>query len=328
MNVQTHQGPLVSVLLPVYNEKETWLRLAIESILTQSIRDLELIIVTDGVIDNALIQIIQDAEKTDARVKVLYRSEWAGIAISLNAALQLAGGKYISRMDADDIADPLKLEKQIRFLEDNPQIACVGCQVEKIDERGESVGYSQSPLHPVVCRAMARFVNPVTHATIVMHRDEMLALQGYRTLISAEDYDLILRLLSSGKQMANMPACLLQYRIRSEGITQSTSHLQKICFRIVQDLYMRRVKGQDEMFSPAEIVHQISQFSTQRIQQQHKAQRHLAKYRRKELKGNVPLRLYHLLMSVLHSGLQRRYYLDWIQAAGIRIWYKIRYGLS
>ncbi len=111
--------PKISVVMPVYNTKEEWLREAIESILNQSYKDFEFIIIDDGS-DKSIEPIVNSYN--DARI-VLIRQENLGIAKSLNYGFKISKGEYIARMDSDDISLPERFEKQVNFLDKNPQIS-------------------------------------------------------------------------------------------------------------------------------------------------------------------------------------------------------------
>lgn len=114
--------PKISVVMPVYNTKEEWLREAIESILNQSYKDFEFIIIDDGS-DKSIEPIVNSYN--DARI-VLIRQENQGIAKSLNYGFKISKGEYIARMDSDDISMPERFEKQVNFLDKNPQISVLG----------------------------------------------------------------------------------------------------------------------------------------------------------------------------------------------------------
>ena len=114
--------PKVSVLMPVYNTKEEYLREAIESILNQTFTDFEFIIINDGSTNNAE-EVIKSYK--DSRIKY-YRQENHGLIYTLNYGLSLCNGEYIARMDSDDISLPFRFEKQIEVLDKNPNIGIVG----------------------------------------------------------------------------------------------------------------------------------------------------------------------------------------------------------
>ena len=115
--------PVISVIMPVYNTKEKFLREAVESILNQTFTDFEFIIINDGS-DSITEDIILSYK--DLRIKYLKNEQNLGIVQSLNKAVKTAKGKYIARMDADDISMPHRLEKQYEFMENHPQCGVCG----------------------------------------------------------------------------------------------------------------------------------------------------------------------------------------------------------
>ena len=129
--------PLVSVIMGVYNQwDEKILREAVSSILNQSYDNLEFIIWDDGSCDEAA-KIVQDLKQLDERIVVMRRLENKGLAFSLNECILHAKGKYIARMDADDVSLRTRLEKQVDFLEEHAEYAWCGCNTEGRDTYGD-----------------------------------------------------------------------------------------------------------------------------------------------------------------------------------------------
>ena len=121
---QQRTAPMVSVLMAVYNA-EKYLTEAVESILVQTFADFEFLIIDDGSVDGSAA-ILEDYAESDERVKVIHNSENLGLTKSLNIGLKLTQGKFIARIDADDVAVPERFEKQITFMDDHPDIGVCG----------------------------------------------------------------------------------------------------------------------------------------------------------------------------------------------------------
>ena len=130
----------VSIIMSVYNEIETEVELSINSILNQTYLNLEIIIVIDNPNNEALIKKIKKYSEKDNRIKCIYNDKNIGLANSLNKGLKISTGDYIARMDADDISYPLRIEKQVEYLEKNKDIFLLGCQAEKIDDKNIKIG--------------------------------------------------------------------------------------------------------------------------------------------------------------------------------------------
>jgi len=224
LNRVAEPTPRVSVLMPVYNA-DRYLREAIESILGQTYRDFEFIIVDDGSTDGSL-RIIEDYASRHPRIRVLSRPN-TGIVGALNDGLAICGGEYIARMDADDVARPERIDRQVAFLQENRDVLAVGSHASMIDADGDPLGVLHTPLgHEEIDRQMLTGVGALAHPTVVMRRDSVVALGGYREgFCAAEDLDFFLRLSECGR-LANLPDCLLTYRVLPNGISQSRSRQQ------------------------------------------------------------------------------------------------------
>ena len=135
-------NPAISVLLPVYNA-ERFIREAVDSVLFQSLGDFELLALDDGSTDGSLI-ILREYEARDNRVRIITR-ENRGLVASLNDLIAAARGRYLARMDSDDISMPQRFERQVMFLESSPDHVAVGGWVIHIDENGLPIGPITSP---------------------------------------------------------------------------------------------------------------------------------------------------------------------------------------
>jgi glycosyltransferase involved in cell wall biosynthesis len=178
--------PLVSVLLAVHDDKR-FLREAVDSVLAQTLSDLELIVVDDGSAEPL------DAFD-DARVRQLRNDVQLGLAASLNRALDAATGKYVARLDADDVALPHRFERQVGWLAGN--VAVVGSAVVDVDERGTRGRTHVMPGGAIPLRWHALFSSPFFHPTVLVDRG-VLDRHGLRydpTFEESEDYDLWTRL--------------------------------------------------------------------------------------------------------------------------------------
>ena len=214
--------PLVSVLMPVRDGGEHLLPAA-TSILDQSLDDLELIVIDDGSRDSAVERL---EALSDPRLKI-QRNPGQGIVSALNFAAFEASGRYFARMDADDIALPSRLERQVELLEHEPGIGIVGTEVEIFAKDGVGEGYRlyqewinglRTPLD--IGREM--FVeSPIPHPTAMLSSTLFRTLGGYREVPWAEDYDLWLRAHLQGVSMAKPEGVLLQWRDRQGRLSRA-----------------------------------------------------------------------------------------------------------
>ncbi len=213
--------PLVSVIMPVYNAGD-YLVEAIDSILKQTYRDFELIIVDDGSRDNSW-EIIGNFQKKYPKLIKSYRLDktinYAGNG-AVNYGFQYASGEYIVRMDADDISLPRRLEKQVKFMQDNPEIILLGSKAYVIDKNGKITGKKNVPLtHGKIYEGYG-VVHPIIHPTVMIRRS-LLPDEGriYEKKYGINsDYYTFFRLLNCGK-FANMDEYLIKYRVHGKNFS-------------------------------------------------------------------------------------------------------------
>jgi len=203
--------PRVSVALPVHN-CERYVAEAIESILAQTFTDFEFLIVDDGSTDGTL-PILHRFAARDSRIRVISRPN-TGIVGALNEMLGLARADLVARMDADDVALPVRFERQVRFLDEHPECVMVGSRVTIIDPDGDALTEMGDALsHEQIVTDLLNYKGQmVYHPAVIYRRKAVLDLGGYRPKCrEAEDLDLFLRLAEIG-QIVNLPEPLLRYR--------------------------------------------------------------------------------------------------------------------
>ena len=210
-------APLVSVLMPVY-KTAPYLREAMDSMLCQTFKDFELIVLNDCSPDNA--EEILDAYD-DSRI-VRYKGENnVGLSNVLNVGIGMARGKYIARMDSDDISLPNRLQIQVDYLETHSEIdlASVGMQLFGAKE---SVWIRER--NPEKVKIEALFHSPVLHASSMWRKDsfERHGLRFRQEMVPAEDYDLWTRAMLKGLKLMNLPEVLYEYRIHEAQATVQT----------------------------------------------------------------------------------------------------------
>ncbi len=208
--------PKVSVIMPVYNG-EKYLGCAIESVLNQTYKDFELIIIDDGSIDGSANIVSQYA---DPRITLIQNESNFGTAVTRNVGLANANGKYVALLDCDDIASPDRLSVQIDFLENHREIVMIGSRVAIIDEDGNSTGMLwEYPAPAAQIPSILLFHNYFAQSAICA-RMSCLVQNRYRPEYPlAEDYDLWVRVARMGK-VWNLPKCLVQYREHPGGISK------------------------------------------------------------------------------------------------------------
>lgn len=190
---------------------------AIDSCLSQTIQDFELVIVVNGEQREILFKKIQEAYGRDERIKI-FLTEGRHLAFSLNLGLHYAASEFIARMDADDISTPDRLEKQIDFMQKNPDISVLGTGVNIIDEHGEFLMKRIPPLDNKSIKKQLKYRNPIFHPTVMFKKSVIMNEGGYLGGIYAEDYDLWLRLsMREDIKFANLDNVCLSYRSVGSG---------------------------------------------------------------------------------------------------------------
>jgi hypothetical protein len=203
--------------MPVRNG-ERYLTPAIESITWQSMRDIEFVIVDDGSTDKTP-SILHQASRQDPRIRILTLGS-VGIVGALEAGRALARAPYIARMDSDDLALPHRLVAQVDYLERHPTVLAVGGQIRVIDEFGNPLTRGRFPVDAAACRAYLDYGAPLCHPAVMMRREALQQVGGYRRLFElAEDLDLWFRLSIVGN-LANLDEEILQYRTHSAAVTR------------------------------------------------------------------------------------------------------------
>lgn len=218
--------PVVSVLLPCFNSAET-LPEALESLERQTLEDFEVIAVDDGSSDGSLA-VLRAWEQRDRRLRIFTRPH-LGIIQALNTGLQACQAPYVARMDADDRSHPRRLESQVRFLDDHPEVTVVSCLVRAFphEEVRQGFGvYLEWVNSLVTCEEIGKQIfieSPLPHPSVTFRKDRVERAGGYQEHGWPEDYDLWLRLHLAGARFAKVPEVLLDWRERPARLTRTDS---------------------------------------------------------------------------------------------------------
>lgn len=246
-------NPEISVILPFFNAEKT-LELAIKSILNQSFQNFELLLVNNNTTDSSL-SIVQQFIKTDSRVRLL-NEEKQGVANAMNCGLQSARGKFLARMDADDISMPSRFEKQIQYLYSNQKIGFVGSEVKYIPHNENSEGFRRfvdwaNSFHSPKNIELNRFVEiPVINPTIFFRRELFEKLGGCFDGDFPEDYEMQLRYLAAGVKMAKLSEPLLEWHDYSTRLTRTDKRYSTEAFFKTKAKYFIRWSEKTNPFHP------------------------------------------------------------------------------
>jgi len=219
--------PEISVIMPAHNSKK-FLRESVESILNQTFKDFELIIINDCSTDSSL-RIIKSYK--DKRIKLINNKKNLGTVKSRNVGLKAAKGKYIAILDSDDISYPKRLEIQFNYLENNPHIFLVGSSAIYMDEKGKEIRrFRKYDDYKMLAWRLPKSCSIVHSSVMFRNTKEIFYNEFYK---SAHDYNLYLDLLSMKKNITNLPQFLVSHRVHG-GASHEGSERQKIFCHLTQ----------------------------------------------------------------------------------------------
>lgn len=244
--------PAVSILMPVRNE-EKHLPAALRSLSAQTFPDWELVAVDDGSTD-ATPGMLAEAAAADQRIKVV-ATGGKGLVPALNIGFALCRAPLIARMDGDDIAHPARLDAQVRHLSQNPEIGLSACSFRHFPRHHVGVGmagyeqWQNSLLTHEAILADLFVESPFIHPSVMLRREVLEQVGGYRDMGWPEDYDLWLRLAAAGTRFARLQRTLFFWRERPERTTRTNAAYSPAAFRLCKLHHLLRgfLKGESEV---------------------------------------------------------------------------------
>jgi glycosyltransferase involved in cell wall biosynthesis len=226
-------APAISVVLPFHNAEKT-LKAAVESILHQSFGDVEILLIDNNSSDKSRF-IAEEMLAAHPKIRLLTETK-QGVSHAMNCGLKHARGRFIARMDADDIALPERLQKQWNFIQENPEIGLVGSEVVFVPHRKNAAGFRRfvnrvNSFHSPEQISLYRFIEiPVVNPTILFRREIYDQLGGCLDGDFPEDYEMQLRYLEAGVKMARLPEPLLEWHDYSSRLTRTDARYSAEAF--------------------------------------------------------------------------------------------------
>ena len=235
----------VSVVVPSFNEPPEVLGAALGSLKVQTFRDFECIVVDEST-EARSASFGQAFCAADARFHYIRPAHRIGLAASLNLGIESACGELIARFDADDVANPVRLERQVAFLDEHPQVGLVGSDMEIVDDEGWHTAFRRYPTDHTAIRRAMQTTNAVAHPTVMYRRSVVDAHGRYDpTFRYSEDLELWLRWLNAGVVFANLGQPLVRYRqartVRGRAHWESNLRARRLHF--AGDHLARRLLG-------------------------------------------------------------------------------------
>ncbi len=212
--------PTISVVLPTYNRGDLFLKRAIDSILNQTFSDFELIVIDDGSTDQTR-HILNIYQIKDPRIKVIYHQKNKGLVSSLNEGIEASRGKYIARMDDDDVSLPNRFEKQISFLEKHPEITVLGSLISPIDSL-TPYPFQREQDPDIFKIDLFLEIQDISHPSAMIRRDFLIKhhIRYNDRFKSAEDRPFWADIMDAGGKIMVLPEVLLQYRLHAQNSRQ------------------------------------------------------------------------------------------------------------
>lgn len=241
---------MISVIMSTYKEDERLLRESIESILNQTYKDFEYIIILDYPDNDVHKRVIKEYALKDDRIHFYINEKNMGLTDSLNRGLSLCHGEYIARMDADDISLPNRLERQMKYLEKN-HYDLIGGITEMINENGSLLYSIKSvPTDPKKINKALRYSQCIAHPTWLGKKEVFEKNAGYRHMPLCEDYDFTLRAVLNGFVISNLNEAVLKYRMTSNSISRSNLFEQYLYMSYITNEYKNnRIASVDKAYA-------------------------------------------------------------------------------
>ena len=235
--VKSTYGLAVTVVMPVYREEERHLRLAIESILDQTWKEFQFIIILDDSENMQLKNVITGYAENDSRISFYINEENKGCPRSKDRGIRLAETEYVAIMDADDVAKEDRLEKQMYKITSEELDIVAGC-VRVIDHNGNLL-YCMDKLplkHDDICKKM-KVNNYMPHPTWLLRKEAYLSLGGYTDMQGCEDYDFLIRAIKGKYKLGTVGDILLDYRLSTGSVSRNNLYKQYLMMQYLQDKY-------------------------------------------------------------------------------------------
>jgi len=244
--------PKISVIMSTNNEPEIYIKESIESILNQTFRDFEFMVVIDNPNNIKLKNVLENYASEDCRITLINNEKNYGAAKSRNNGINNAKGMYIAIMDADDISLPNRLQTQYEYLEKNPEIFLIGSGIIDVDKDGNEIVKHKMVTSETKLKKILEKRNAINHPTIMFRNDKKTYYR--EKFLNAQDYDLYLRLISENKRLKNIPEILLKYRINQNSISCSRTTNQIYYAKKALEYYYQRLKLGSDSYAEMDVM--------------------------------------------------------------------------
>lgn len=229
---------LISVLMSVYKEPLKYIKDSVESVLNQTYRYFEFIIIVDDPDNSDVIQLLHEYRDQDSRIRIICNEKNIGLAKSLNKGLLFCSGTYIARMDADDICSLDRLEKQKQYLEEQ-RLDLIGSEYDTFFQEPEERLWVQRVPGEKEVDSRLRVSSCLPHPSWFGKKEVFIENNGYRDILACEDYDFLIRARTLNYKLGNIKKILLHYRLNPNSISHSRHIEQKAIFKYLSYHYRK-----------------------------------------------------------------------------------------
>jgi len=242
MSRESKTKAALSVLMSIYSgDNADYLDMAVESTISQTRLPDEIVVVKDGPLTNELSRIIKQwQQKQPELIKIVSLQENRGLGVALREGLKACSYDIVARMDADDISCPDRLEKQLKFLQDNPDVALVSSWMACFEDDPDKIIFIRKmPQKHEDIKKIARYRNPVLHPPVMFRRSAIEAVGGYTERQRNQDYHLWARMLLKGSKITCIPEPLYKFRCNSNFLKRRASFQHTISMIKLQKEFLR-----------------------------------------------------------------------------------------
>mgnify|MGYP003687353709 CR=1 FL=1 len=257
---------LVSVIMPAFNA-EKYIVESINSIINQTYKEWELIIINDGSSDKTA-SIIKEFSTKDSRIISLENEENKGLVYTRNRGLKEAKGTFIANLDSDDIAYPERLEKQVEFMVENPQVVLLGTACETIDSKGNQIGIEKRAIPKEHLKSLLVFSNYFINSSIILRKALVQNCFYQEDFAPAEDYQFFTQIMDNG-EIVNLPEVLVKYRIHDQNISVLKKKEQESSIKRIQEKLLSKIEikaSEEELNLHASLVNEGGSIAEQELE--------------------------------------------------------------
>lgn len=314
----------IGVIMSAYNENSDWIRESVESILNQTYSNLRLYIVLDNPNNQELRELLEYYESIDDRVELIKNKNNLGLVACLNLMINIVREDIIARMDADDISDLHRFEKEMKYLDEN-NLDFVMTGANTIDEIGNvSVGDKIPNLVAKDIKNIAKYGISSIHSSWLLKKEVYISLNGYRNIKYCEDLDFLLRAIQAGYKIGRLKENLQLYRIRSTSLSQTYSLEQYEKAKYLKQAFSKNIAIN---FLDVDCINnKFGNYSKQEINNFMKSKNEIEEFSKLLYSKKIIQCLFNIIKNILSDRLYRKLFVNYFISRSKTIMYYRKIG--